>query len=652
MTSRPASHALAASLVVFALGCNGDTTGDASTGGAASTGSSGDTPTTGGDESTTATPTTGGPGETGMTGDGTSGTGDTAPTTGADPTTEASSSTGDTGGVELGPPVLRINVGGPAVDDFLADDGPESAYRASPDTELVAVDAATPDASVPPELPLAVLATARVEPPELTGGTGQLRYAIPVEPGAYQLRLHFAGPSQGPDTRVAELRVDDVTVIPEIDISALTDGGAAATVTVAIEADDWLDLELVRRPGSGMPLLAAIELFGAGALRDGPAGVVRHVSPAGGGTGESLADAASLGQLPALIAASAPGDEVWIHAGDYMTGGELNITAGGSADAPVVIRGVGADWHDAGRPRFLGDRASPWVPDGEVGGTVFRLAAGADHLRFVNLGFVDQGNGCIRVAAPIAGLQLENIVASNVHRLLEDYIGGNAMHATISGLVMKDIAVRGYARAVARLEYDSNAVRIEDVFGDSEAQQYESFSTGVTLAGTVHDVVLRRAVMLNNQQLEVDGYWNADGFSTERDNSAITFEDTFAAGNTDGGYDLKSTSTTLTRAVAADNKRNFRIWGEATLNGCVGLDPHKRGGSGTQAQLHMNPQGDAVLTDCRMIDADPDTIVFDLDDDGAAKVVGGCVERDPNSTYQTVEPAASLMLEGVADGCG
>jgi hypothetical protein len=597
---------------------------------------------------TTTTPTT-------TDADPTTGTG-----TGGQSTTDATTSTGsttdittgdDTGGIELGPVVLRINVGGPAIADFLADDGPESPYRAGPDTQTYTVDGVAPDASVPPELPLDVLATGRVEPPELAGGTGQLHYAIPVEPGPYQLRLHFAGPSQGAGSRLVELRVDDATVVDALDISALTADNAGATVTVAIDADDWLDLELVRKPGSAMPLLSAIELFGAGGLRDAPAGVVRHITPQGGGSGASLADAAALTDLPALVAASAPGDEVWIHAGDYMTAGELVLSTGGAPGAPVVIRGVGDDWHDAGRPRFVGTRADPWDPAGAVGGTVFRLNSGADHLRFVNLGFANQGNGCWRVAQPLTDLRIENVVAANVHRLLEDYVGGDGTDASITGLRLKDVSVRGYARAVARLQYQSAGALLEDVFGDSEAQQYEDFSTGVTLYEFAHDIVIRRAVMLNHQQLGGAGYWNADGFSSERDNYGLLFEDTFAAGNTDGGYDLKSTATILRRATAVDNKRNFRLWGEVTLTGCVGLDPHLRGGSGTQAQLHGNPQGQIVVEDGRFVDGDAKTIVFDIDGDAAAKVVGGCVERHPDATYQAVEPTASLTLEDVAEVC-
>ncbi|MCY0994202.1 hypothetical protein OV203_44140 [Nannocystis sp. ILAH1] len=635
---------------VFGLAaCGGDPA--ATTDGTTSEATSSDTSTmteTGGEPtSTDSAPTSGSSPGTGSE-TGTTTAAETTPDTG-EPTT-GTSTTGDPG-VELGPPVLRINVGGPAVGEFLADDGPESPYRASPDTQVFAADAVVAGPSVPVDLPLEVLATGRVEPPELAGGTGQLRYSVPVEPGAYQLRLHFSGPSQGPGTRLAQLWIDGATVGEPIDVSALTAGDASGSVTVEITADAWLDVELVRVPGSEMPLLSALELFGDGGLRDGPAGAVRHITPDGGGSGDSVDDAAGLGQLAALIAASAPGDEVWIHAGDYEAGGEIFISSGGTAEAPIVVRGVGTDWHSPGRPRIVGSRANPWTAEGAIGGTVFRLTGGADHLHFVNLGFADQGNGCWRVAQPIAGLRLDNIVATNVHRLLENFVGGNDTDASITGLVMKDVSVRGYARAVTRLQYETNEVLLEDVFGDSEAQPFESFSTGVTLYETAHHVTLRRAVMLNHHQVDVEGYWNADGFSTERDNHAIRFEDTYAAGNTDGGYDLKSSDTTLLRAVAVDNKRNFRLWGQIAMEQCVGQGPHKRGGSGTQAQVHGNPQGVFTVTDSRFVDDDPVTIVFDLDDDAAGTVVGGCVEHHPDASYQTVEPAASLMLTDVAEGC-
>ncbi len=655
--TREIHRAIVPFIVLAVMGCSGDgggSTGGSSSDGSGSEGSTTVTSSTGtgttGDETPTGSSAATGTGTGGLTGSETGGSSTGGDSSGAGPTTGGDT---ETGGLALGAPLLKINVGGPAVADFLADDGPESAYRTSPDTQIYQAGAVTPDASVPGDVPPAVLLDGRVEPDELAGGTGQMRWTIPVEPGAYQVRLHFAGLSSGAGTRVLDVKVNEATVLAGLDVSALTAGDAASTVVLEVTADDWLDLELVRVPGSEMPALAAIELFGDGALRDGPAGMVRHITVAGGGTGASFEDAAGLSALPSLIASSAPGDEVWIHAGaeDYVAAGEIVIAAGGEPGLPVVVRGVGKDWHDAGRPRIVGTRANPWAPDGEVGGVVFRLNAGADHLRFVNIGFADQGNGCWRVARPVEDVRLENIVADNVHRLLEVFVSGEG-EAPVKNFRLKDVSVRGYARAVARIQYDSSDVVFEDVFGDSEAQQYESFSTGITLDGPAHDIVFRRAVMLNNRQLAGEGYWNADGFSSERDNHAILYEDTFAAGNTDGGYDLKSTDTKLVRAVAADNKRNFRLWGQISLEACEGRDPFKRGGSGTQAQVHVNPQAQVEVNDSRMIDDSPNTIVYDADDDGVAVVKGGCYTRNPGSKLETVEPAASLMLVDVVEGCG
>ncbi|NVB41499.1 hypothetical protein G6O69_26915 [Pseudenhygromyxa sp. WMMC2535] len=561
-----------------------------------------------------------------------------------------SDSESESGGVELGPAVLRVNVGGPAVGDFIADDAQGSAYLASPDTQPFTLDSVSPDASVPEDLPLDVLLSGRREPAALEGGTGQLRYAFPVEPGTYQLRLHFSG--EAPEGAAAQLVVDGLAVGDPLSLTALTAGGSAATVVHEITAEAWLDIELIRTPYAAMPQLSAIELFGEGSLRDGPAGARFHITTAGGGDGSSLDSPASLAQLPSLLAAAAPGDEIWIHAGDedYAVSSELSLSGAGTQDLPVVIRGVGpSGWHDPGRPRIVGTRADPWTPEGDTGNTIFRVQAGADHLHFANLELQNAGNGAWRVAGPVAGLHIERVIATNVHRLLEDYAGGGNEDASMTGLVLEDISVRGYARAVARITDDSSQILIEDVFGDSQAQQYSAFSTGLTFYETAHDATVRRAVMLNHQQLDVDGYWNADGFSSESGNYGLHFEDTYAAGNTDGGYDLKSIETLLTRAVAADNKRNFRFWGEGEFVDCLGLDPNKRGGSGTQAQVHVNPGASLVVTGSRFVDASAGTIVFDVDGDGVGVVEGGCVEFV--GELQTVEEGGSLMLVGVDEGC-
>src|SRR3546814_8543949 len=76
-----------------------------------------------------------------------------------------------------------------------------------------------------------------------------------------------------------------------------------------------------------------------------PAMPTLYISPTGSGSGDgsSAANAATLEDLPQLIAAAGPGGEVLLLAdqGDYTAPtGALAIVAGGTASAPVTIRGV------------------------------------------------------------------------------------------------------------------------------------------------------------------------------------------------------------------------------------------------------------------------------------------------------------------------
>src|SRR3546814_6190988 len=76
-----------------------------------------------------------------------------------------------------------------------------------------------------------------------------------------------------------------------------------------------------------------------------PAMPALYISPTGSGSGDgsSAANAATLEDLPQLIAAAGPGGEVLLLAdqGDYTAPtGALAIVAGGTASAPVTIRGV------------------------------------------------------------------------------------------------------------------------------------------------------------------------------------------------------------------------------------------------------------------------------------------------------------------------
>jgi hypothetical protein len=379
---------------------------------------------------------------------------------------------------------------------------------------------------------------------------------------------------------------------------------------------------------------------GPAALNSGA--TVRYISPNGKGNGSSWQQAASISSLDALIGRSAPGDEIWIAGdlGSYNVSGQvITLDSGGSATKPIYIRGVASRAGGNDTPLFVGSRAESWSPGKADGSEVFRLLEGANYLNFRNLNFKNIGNGAFQFGGDLTGITLEDMQASNVRRFVENFAAKGLRSASVNNLTIRDVKVHGFSKSAIRLQYNSQNVLIEDVLGDSQRQDGDNFAMGVHLSGTVHNVVHRRVTM--NNAIQVKGqsdYWNADGFVTDWGTYNITYEDTYAAGNTDGGYDLKSNNTTLIRAAAADNKRNFRIWRAATMYNVVSDEPYRRGGIGTAAHIHVlgNEGNLSIYGGLFSGNRGTDNIVFDLDDRGSAKVEDAVI-TDSLYTLQTVE---------------
>src|SRR5205807_7914744 len=121
--------------------------------------------------------------------------------------------------------------------------------------------------------------------------------------------------------------------------------------------------------------------------------------------------------------------------------------------------------------------------------------------------------------------------------------------------------------------------------------------------GTTHDVVIDNASMIDIYSSH-SKYWNGDGFATEAGVYDVLIENTYAADNTDAGYDIKSASTTLLNAVSEENKRNFRLWNTDTiLQNAVSIDPHYQGGKGGPADVWLAPGASATLIGCSIADS-------------------------------------------------
>ncbi|HEV8391772.1 MAG TPA: cadherin domain-containing protein [Dongiaceae bacterium] len=347
-----------------------------------------------------------------------------------------------------------------------------------------------------------------------------------------------------------------------------------------------------------------------------------YVSPTGSGLrdGSSIQNAGTLGSLNKFIGAAGPGGEVLLVAdqGTYQQNTPLSIYSGGTAGTPITIRGIDSNGNPMAA-QIAGSRPANWTPGQSEGSDLFRLLTGANNLVFEDLSVRNFGNGVFRAGADISNLTIRDVDATNVTRFIEDYVSGTNTSASINGLTVQNVDVTGYSRAAIRLQYDTHNVVIENVVGDSQHQNGGLYISGILLDGTVHDVLISHTEMKNSYgNGTASEYWNGDGFTTERGVYNVRFEDTVASGNTDAGYDLKSSNTVLVRAVAEGNNRNYRFWSDSiTLEDSVSLSPVHSGGVASTIHVWMADGSDVTIDGFTFSDALLPQTLFDLTQGGA-----------------------------------
>lgn len=350
---------------------------------------------------------------------------------------------------------------------------------------------------------------------------------------------------------------------------------------------------------------------------------ILYISPNGSGSrnGSSVTNAGTIYDLPKLIAAAGPGDEVRLLAdqGAYKVTRQIAISAGGAAGAPISIHGV----NSSGQPMkatIVGTRATDWQPGQAQGTELFRLMAGASHLNFSDLATNNFGNGVFRFGGDVQNISINQVTAANVTRFIENHVS-SATSASVDGLTVSNVTVSGYSQNAIRLKYNTRNVTLQNVVGDSQKQNGGLYIHGVSLAGTVHDVLLDRVTMKNNYgRGSSSAYWNGDGFVAEGGTYNLTFVDTVASGNTDAGYDIKSDNVKMIRAQAIGNTKNFRFWGEnVTVTDSISQDPRYHGGTGKPAHFHAagNNGTEVTFDNFRYSDGSGAPKVFDLSNGGA-----------------------------------
>lgn len=370
----------------------------------------------------------------------------------------------------------------------------------------------------------------------------------------------------------------------------------------------------------------------------------RYISPTGAGdkSGSSVDNAAPIGALDAQIVKAGAGGEVLLiaDAGAYQVAGTIGISHGGADGLPVTIRGID-HLGNTMAAQFNGTRPADWHAGDAAGNELFKMGSGANHLTFQDIDISNVGTA-FRASADITDITIQHDDVHNVRRFFEDLASSGT--ASVTGLTIRDIAVTGFSREVIRLQYDTHGVVIENVHGDMAGEVGDDLPEGVHLDGTVHDVVIRDTTMANVQSVGSGStYLNGDGFATERGVYGVLFQNTAATGNSDGGYDLKSTDTTLVGAVASDNARNYRLWGDITMSHSVGLNPVWRGGSAEQNQVWIAAGAHVTIADSAFTDAGSRTKVFSSE--GTLVLDGVQVVHAADSILMTSDTL--LSLEGL-----
>jgi hypothetical protein len=397
---------------------------------------------------------------------------------------------------------------------------------------------------------------------------------------------------------------------------------------------------------------------------------VRYImpAPAGNGSGDSWANAASIWRLNNMIAAAGPEGIVYVRAdtGPYtLTDNRISLSKGGQVGSLVTV--IGVDWSLAPmRAVIVGNRTAWTLPtdpeavtnvrNWSAGGDVFVLKSGADYLTFQYFDFQRTGQPFHLTGPTHKGITVSECTAYNFHRFFEHDAGTSHVDT-----VLRNITGTGFSKTAIRIRGDSHNVLLEGITLNSGRQDGHNFATGVECNETAHNITMRRVTATNchdTHNSNPERFWNADGFASEVGNYAIYREDCVSSGNTDAGYDDKGADVTGVNCTASGNKVNYKLWGPSTTNiNCRALNPRSRGGSGAQMQYYVyggdspNVAGADVLIQGGVIsDDDPSTNVFVAEAyNSVFRIAGVAITRHVNTVLQTeLKGRGNVFLHGPA----
>ncbi len=395
------------------------------------------------------------------------------------------------------------------------------------------------------------------------------------------------------------------------------------------------------------------------------------VAPAGEGSGASFDDAAPIGRLDELIQRVGPGGTIYLRSdlGAYAITDPVGIASGGRPGWPVRIIGVNAAM-EPDQATLLGNRhgwrkpsniAGALNASGFGGNTLFEMQSGANYLEFAHLAVGDLGRIFDYADVATTGLNVHDVSFHNVRDGLYTNEGSR-----LRNVMLHRFCGVGFSKKAVRFHGQCERWLIEDCVFDSGWQYGDRFAVGIECSDQARNLTIRGGATINcldRHDGNEDSYWNGDGVSSERGNRDIHIIAHISAGNSDGGYDLKSETTTITRCRLERNKRNFRIWGGGSSNpirieNCLSISPTKIGGSG--GSHHIWAEGatktsenaaSILIKGGAMIGGEKDGVAIFADgEDVAIKLVGVDVSRlEPSmQKFKATDDSSKLIVGDVS----
>ncbi|OJT18085.1 hypothetical protein BO221_42090 [Archangium sp. Cb G35] len=385
-----------------------------------------------------------------------------------------------------------------------------------------------------------------------------LEYTVQVpEGGNYQLSLNYSLPSGTGRMRVSRDGADELS----FSLPATGGHGTFQTVTAATPLEvsagthvlrisfDAGDVYLRRLSSARLPgRFFYLSRWGAG-LQDG----------------SDWSNAFPVARLQDVLDQSlTPGDTLFVAGGLYDSSTPFSFYPTTSGTEALKKRVVGVDLGQ-GLPVFKG-RWSPADP----GSSNKSYAL----LRFTNVhDWVVEG---IEAEAYYYGVRAASSSNLQLSRLQFRRVREGVALSDVATSTLSQSQVLRYTKRGIRLIGGVSDLRVEDFVADATqgdaAWSTEAFPFGVSVenpedpAKGSHDVVFNRVTARNNtyQSASTGDYQNGDGFSLERSAYRISFLNSAALDNTDGGWDDKSQAAYYENCVALRNKRNFRLWNDST----------------------------------------------------------------------------------------